>query len=90
MDKDILQALKAKVEIGEDLQRQIAALDDFIASCNGDIGFVNILMNFKQQNEIVLATVFPAKTLFTEFKAELKDAAYLLKAKLETEFKNLN
>lgn len=89
MDDQQLDALKGKVDQAVKLKNQIAALEDFIASCNAEVGFLNVTMNYKNQNEIKLVNHFTAKEAFEAFSGDIKDAAERLKGNLETEFKNL-
>lgn len=89
MDQETLQALREKVKRAEELQQQIDTLDEFIASCNADIGFLNVTMNYRQQNEIKLVAKFGPREVFDAFKDDVQAAAIKLKEKLEAEFKNL-
>ena len=89
MDDKQLEELRAKVDHAELLKKQISKLDDVISSCNAEVGFVSITVNFKNQNEIRLVEHFQAKELFDAFGGVIKEAAISLKTKLETEYKNL-
>lgn len=89
MDEKTLADLKTKVEQAEKLKKQMDTLDEFIASCNADIGYLNITMNYRNQNEVKLVNQFGPREVFEAFKDDVKTAAENLKKKLETEFKNL-
>lgn len=91
MDEKQHQELKEKVSQADSLQRQIKSLDEVIKSCKGEVGFLNIIANYKNQNEINLAISLDqgAKDVYEAFKAYVHDGAVRLKAKLETDYKNL-
>ena len=86
MDDKTLQALKAKVEEAEGLQKKIKTLEEVIASCEATVGFIAITMNYKNQNEIRLADRFGAKDLHDHFKTAIMEAAAKLKDKLEADY----
>lgn len=85
-----LGKLQAVVNRAEQLKRNIKALGEFIASCKNEVGYLNISMNHKNQNQIDLASYFTAREVFDEFKAKIYDAAVDLVAKLEAEYSCLN
>lgn len=89
LNDETLADLKNKVNQAEALQLQIKALDEVIASCKAEVGFLNIIANYKNQNEVNLVASFPVRNIFDGFKLHISDAATELKGKLETEFKNL-
>lgn len=90
MDDKTLQELKDKVNTAETLSRQIKTMDDVIASCNAEVGFLNLTMNHNQQNAIPLVNSgFTAREVFDAFKDDVKAAAIKYKTKLEADYKNL-
>lgn len=89
MDDKSLEELRAKVTAAEKLKQQIVTLEEFIASCNAEVGFLNVTMNYRNQNEIKLVTHFGAKEVFDAFRDDLRTAAEKLKAKLEADYNNL-
>jgi len=84
-----LDKLRATVDTAEKLKRQIKTLDDFIASSNNAVGYLNVTMNHKNQNEIQLISNFETRVIFDWFKDHLREAAELLKSDLEGKYKEL-
>ena len=91
MDDKTHQELKDKVEQANTLQRQVKALDEVIKSCKGEVGYMNIIANYKNQNEInlVLSLDQGARDVFDAFKHYVIEGAVILKTELETRYKNL-
>ena len=89
MDDKTLQALQEKLTKAVDLKNKIAALDHVLACCNNESGFANIVVNYKNQEELSLVTRFTPKEVHDAFRGGLIVAASALKGKLEEEYKNL-
>lgn len=90
MDDKTLQELKGKVERAEALTKQMQTMDDVIASCNAEVGFLNMVMNYNQQNAINLITSgFMPREVFDAFKSAIKAQAVELRKDLEQQYKNL-
>lgn len=91
MDEKTHQELKDKVEQANTLRSQVKALDEVIKSCKGEVGYMNIIANFKNQNEVNLVQSLDqgARDVFDAFKTCVHDGAVSLKTELEAKYKNL-
>ena len=89
MNDQTLKELKAKVETAEDIKKKINALDETIQSCKAPAGFLQIIINYNNQNQLSLGEAFGPKTLNAHFKDHIAQAAEKLKADLEKEYENL-
>ena len=89
MNETLHIALREKIQRADDLIKQMATLKEFIASCNADIGFLNITMNYRQQNEVKLVNIFEARTLYDVYKTALKETAQEQLTALEAQYKAL-
>lgn len=90
MDDKKLTGLRDIVSRAEELQKQIKELEDVIASCKAEVGYMGIVVNLKNQNEINLHFKLSPRLTFDSFKDGIKASAEVLKEKLEEEYKNLN
>jgi hypothetical protein len=89
MDDKTLKELREKVDAAETLKKKMEMLDDVVASCNAEVGFLSVTVNYRNQNEIRMVDTFPAKELFEAFKDDIKAAALKHKEQLEKQYTNL-
>lgn len=90
MDDKTLNDLKQVVDQALTTKKQIEYLDDVIASCNAEVGFLDIRINYRNQNEVSMATVLGAGETFTAFKTHVSIAAQQEKDRLVSNYKNIN
>jgi hypothetical protein len=90
MDDKTLTDLKQVVDQALSIKKKIAALDDVLVACNAEAGFLDIKINYRNQNEVSLAAVLGAGETFTAFKKALGEAAGSEKARLHSSYTNLN
>ena len=89
MDNETLDNLKQVVDYATGLKNKIEHLDSVVASCNAEVGFVDIRINYRNQNEISLASVLGSAETFTAFRDSLKAAALVEKERLLVRYKEL-
>ena len=89
MDDKLLTELQAKVQLATDLKGRVEALDRVIASCNAEVGFMDIVLNYNNQNEMHVKNILGPGDTFVEFKDVIKQGAMAVRDKLEQQYKDL-
>jgi len=89
MDDKTLNDLKQVVDQALAVKKKMEHLDDVIASCNAEVGFLDIRINYRNQNEASAASILGAGETFTAFRDSLAEAATKEKARLEASYKQL-